>query len=109
MILWWTDFFTSDGEKPNRNRDSEFENDTADKAILMKRWEQGWNVFLDTFTAISPAELERIVYIRGEAHTALEAINRQLAHYSYHIGQIVYATKLLKEGEFKSLSIPKKK
>jgi uncharacterized damage-inducible protein DinB len=109
MISRWTDFFTSDGEKPNRNRDSEFENDTADKAILMKRWEQGWNVFLDTFTAISPAELERIVYIRGEAHTALEAINRQLAHYSYHIGQIVYATKLLKEGEFKSLSIPKKK
>lgn len=109
MISRWTDFFTSDGEKPNRNRDAEFENDITDKDALLKRWEQGWNVFLDTLTAIRPEDLNRTVYIRGEAHTVLEAINRQLAHYSYHSGQIVYAAKLLKKTEWRSLSIPKNK
>jgi len=109
MISRWTDFFTTDGEKPNRNRDSEFENDAPGKELLFKRWEQGWNVFLDTLSSIKPEDLQRTVYIRGEAHTAMEAINRQLAHYSYHVGQIVYLAKLLKEQEWKSLSIPKKK
>lgn len=109
MISRWTDFFTTDGEKPDRNRDSEFENDTADKAMLMKRWEQGWNVFLDTLTAIKPEDLHRTVYIRGEAHSVLEAINRQLAHYSYHVGQIVFVAKLLKKTEWNTLSIPRKK
>jgi uncharacterized damage-inducible protein DinB len=109
MISRWTDFFTSDGEKPNRDRDSEFENDIKDKEMLMKRWEQGWNVFLDTLTSIKPEDLGRTIYIRGEAHTALEAINRQMAHYSYHVGQIVYVAKMLKETEWNSLSIPKKK
>ena len=109
MISRWTDFFTTDGEKPNRNRDGEFENDITDKKILMQRWEEGWKVFLDTLDSIKPEDLNRIIYIRGEAHTAMEAINRQLAHYSYHVGQITYACKLLKDGEWNSLSIPKKK
>ena len=109
MISRWTDFFASDGEKPTRNRDSEFENDINDKELLMKRWEQGWNVFLDTLTAIKPEDLQRTVYIRGEAHTVLEAVNRQMAHYSYHVGQIVYAAKMLKKEEWNTLSIPKKK
>ena len=109
MISRWTDFFTADGEKPNRNRDSEFENDINDKELLMKRWEQGWNVFLDALTAIKPEDLQRTVYIRGEAHTAMEAVNRQMAHYSYHVGQIVYAAKMLKNEEWNTLSIPKKK
>jgi hypothetical protein len=109
MISRWTDFFTTDGEKPNRNRDEEFENDIADKEQLLKRWEQGWNVFLDTLTSIKPEDLLRTIYIRGEAHSAMEAINRQLAHYSYHVGQIVYAAKMLKKNEWNTLSIPKKK
>jgi len=109
MISRWTNFFTTDGEKPDRNRDSEFENDIQDKEVLLKRWEQGWNVFLDTLTSIKPEELSKTVYIRGEAHSVLEAINRQLAHYSYHVGQIVYLAKMLSKNEWKSLSIPKKK
>lgn len=109
MISRWTDFFTTDGEKPNRNRDSEFENDIKSKEVLLKRWEQGWNVFLDTLTSIKPEDIDRKVYIRGEEHTVMEAINRQLAHYSYHVGQIVYVAKMLKESEWNSLSIPKKK
>ncbi len=109
MISRWTDFFTTDGEKPDRNRDSEFENDSNDRALLMKRWEQGWNVFLDTLTSIKPEDLSRTIYIRGEAHTVLEAINRQMAHYSYHVGQIVYLAKMLKRTEWNTLSIPKKK
>ena len=109
MISRWTDFFTTDGEKPNRNRNGEFENDITDKKILMQRWEEGWKVFLDTLASIKPEDLNRIIHIRGEAHTAMEAINRQLAHYSYHVGQITYLCKLLKDTEWNSLSIPKKK
>lgn len=109
MISRWTDFLTSDGEKPNRNRDTEFENDLKDKPLLLKRWEQGWNVFLDTLTSLKPEDLNKTVYIRGEAHLVLEAINRQMAHYSYHVGQIVYAAKLLKKDNWNSLSIPKNK
>ena len=109
MISRWTNFFTTDGEKPDRKRDSEFENDIQDKEQLLKRWEQGWNVFLDTLTTIKPDDLHKTVYIRGEAHSVLEAINRQLAHYSYHVGQIVYVAKMLKKTEWNSLSIPRKK
>ena len=92
-----------------QERDSEFVNDIRDKDLLLKRWEQGWNVFLDTLTSIQPADLHRTVYIRGEAHLVMEALNRQLAHYSYHVGQIVYVAKMLKKTEWTSLSIPKKK
>lgn len=109
MISRWTDFLTADGEKPNRNRDGEFENDITDKQQLLLYWEKGWKVFLDTLHSIKPEDLQRTIYIRGEAHSAMEAINRQLAHYAYHVGQIVYTAKMLKKTEWKSLSIPKKK
>jgi hypothetical protein len=109
MISRWTDFFTSDGEKEWRDRDSEFENDIKTREDLMKVWDKGWDVFLQTLNDIKPEDLSRTIYIRKEAHSVLEAINRQLAHYSYHIGQIVYISKMVHQGEWKSLSIPKKK
>jgi uncharacterized damage-inducible protein DinB len=109
MISRWTDFLTTDGEKPWRKRDDEFENNIADKEELLKLWTQGWKVFLDTLHSLKAEDLERIIYIRNEGHTVMEAINRQLAHYSYHIGQIVYTAKLLKQTEWNSLSIPKNK
>lgn len=109
MISRWTDFLTTDGEKPWRKRDSEFENDITDKEQLLIFWEKGWKVFLDTLHSLSDNDLQRTVYIRNEGHTVMEAMNRQLAHYSYHVGQIVYAAKLLKQSEWNSLSIPKNK
>jgi Protein of unknown function (DUF1572) len=109
MISRWTDFLTTDGEKPDRNRDGEFENDVKDKDALLLYWEKGWKVFLETLTSLSPEDLSKTIYIRKEAHSVLEAINRQLAHYSYHVGQIVYVSKMLKDTEWNSLSIPKKK
>ncbi len=111
MISRWTDFFTSDGEKEWRNRDSEFENDIATRAELMKIWNKGWEVCLKTIDSIKPNDLEKIIYIRNQGHTVVDAINRQLAHYPYHIGQIVYVivyvAKILKNNEWQSLSIPK--
>ena len=109
MISRWTDFLTTDGEKPDRNRDGEFENDITDKQQLLLFWEKGWKVFLDTLHSLKPEDLMHTIYIRKEAHSVMEAVNRQLAHYSYHVGQIVYMAKLLKETEWNSLTIPKKK
>jgi len=109
MISRWTDFLTTDGEKPWRKRDDEFENNITDKEQLLKLWEQGWKVFLDTLASLKAEDLQRIIYIRNEGRTVMEAINRQLAHYPYHVGQIVYAAKLLKQTEWNSLSIPKNK
>lgn len=109
MISRWTDFLTSDGEKEWRNRDSEFEETIATKEELMAIWDKGWNVFFDTLDSLTPNDLETIIYIRNEGHTVIEAINRQLAHYPYHIGQIVFYAKMLKKTEWDSLSIPKNK
>jgi hypothetical protein len=109
MLSRWTDFLTSDGEKPWRKRDEEFENTVNNKEHLLKLWEQGWKVFLDTLTSLKESDLQRIIYIRNEGHTVMEAINRQLAHYPYHVGQIVYAAKLLKQTEWNTLSIAKNK
>jgi hypothetical protein len=109
MISRWTDFFTSDGEKEWRDRDSEFEGEIKNKEELIKIWNKGWDVFLNTLEAMKPEDLTRTIYIRKEPMTALEAINRQMAHYSYHIGQIVYISKMVATREWKSLSIPKKK
>jgi hypothetical protein len=109
MISRWTDFFTSDGEKEWRDRDSEFEGEIKNKEELVRVWNKGWDVFLNTLNAMKPEDLSRTIYIRKEAMTALEAINRQMAHYSYHIGQIVYVSKMVVSHEWKSLSIPKKK
>lgn len=104
----WTDFLASDGEKPDRNRDTEFELEPADtRPALLSRWEEGWTLLLDTVSSLGPADLERTVYVRGEGHSVLEAINRQLTHYAAHVGQIVLLAKHYAGPEWASLSIPK--
>jgi len=106
----FTDFLTSDGEKPDRNRDQEFVVDSdAARADILRVWEQHWALVLDTLQSLRPDDLARTVTIRGEPHSALQAINRQVAHYAYHIGQIVFLAKHWKGAEWKTLSIPKGK
>lgn len=107
MLSRWTHFLTEDGEKPWRNRDAEFENDLQSKDEVMEKWNEGWAVFLDALDSLRPEQLTETIYIRNEGHTVLDAINRQLAHYPYHVGQIVYAAKMLKTGTWNSLSIPR--
>jgi|SRR5678815_4469503 len=109
MLSRWTDFLTTDGEKPTRNRDMEFVIESRDKDELIDYWERGWNAL---FTAVEPLQLddfEKTVSIRGEEHTIVKAINRQLTHYAYHIGQIVFLAKHFRSSEWRSLSIPKNK
>lgn len=107
MLSRWTDFMTSDGEKSWRNRDAEFENDIQDKVQLMNIWEEGWLCLFRALDSIQPEQLFHIIYIRNEEHTVMEAIHRQLTHYPYHVGQIIYAAKWLKKSEWNSLSIPR--
>jgi Protein of unknown function (DUF1572) len=109
MLSRWTDFLTTDGEKEWRNRDSEFEEKNTSKQQLIEIWDKGWNCFFDAINSLKPDQLNTIIYIRNEGHTVLEAINRQLAHYPYHIGQIVFYAKMLKSSDWESLSIPKNK
>jgi len=106
MLSRWTDFLTTDGEKEWRNRDDEFENDITTKDELLQKWNEGWMVFLNTLKALKADDLEKIIYIRNQGHTVMEAINRQLAHYPYHIGQIVFIGKMC-TNRWTSLSIPK--
>jgi len=103
----WKDFLTSDGEKADRNRDTEFELIDDDRASLMKFWDTGWQTLFDAIEPLSLTDFQATVMIRGESHTIVEAINRQLTHYSYHVGQIVLLAKHFKVSEWKSLSIPK--
>ncbi len=107
MVSRWTDFLTSDGEKTWRNREAEFEEGYSDKASMMKAWDQGWKCLFDALASLKPADLERIIYVRNEGQTVLEAVQRQLAHYPHHVGQILYQAKAIRGNEFKSLSIPK--
>ena len=109
MMSRWTDFLTSDGEKEWRNRDDEFDNPYADKETLLQQWEEGWTCLFNTLNSLTPENMTDIIYIRNEGHTVVEAINRQLAHYPYHVGQIVFYAKMLKSGAWDSLSIPKNK
>ena len=109
MLSRWTDFLTADGEKKTRNRDAEFENDLQTKEQVLALWNTGWDCFLRALDSLQPEQLSEIIYIRNEGHTVIEAINRQLAHYPYHIGQIVFYAKQLKNSEWNSLSIPKNK
>jgi len=109
MISRWTDFLTSDGEKPLRERDVEFESFTTSKEDLLEIWNKGWKCFFNAIDSLQPEQLSQIIYIRNEGQTVLDAINRQLAHYPYHIGQIVFYAKMLKKGDWDSLSIPKNK
>src|SRR6266849_8376433 len=105
----WTDFLTSDGEKPDRNRDTEFVDPPATREELLKRWNEGWKEVFDALTPLSDSDLERSVTIRGEPHSVMQAINRQIAHYAYHCGQIVFLAKHLQSKQWKSLSVPRGK
>ena len=107
MLSRWTDFMTTDGEKDWRQRDAEFENDLTTKDEVMQLWDKGWDYFLYSLNSIEPEHLAHIIYVRNEGHTVIEAINRQLAHYPYHIGQIVFSAKQLKHSSWDSLSIPR--
>ena len=109
MLSRWTDFLTSDGEKEWRNRDAEFVDSIKTKEELLAVWNKGWDCFLDALNGLQANQLSQIIYIRNEGHTVIEALNRQLAHYPYHIGQIVFYAKMLKNSEWTSLSIPKNK
>ena len=109
MLSRWTDFLTTDGEKTWRDRDAEFENDIKSKEELLLKWNEGWTCLLNALHLITEEDLDREIFIRSEPHSVLDAINRQLAHYSYHIGQMVYIGKLLRNEEWKTLSIPKGK
>ena len=95
MVSRWSDFLTTDGEKPNRNRDQEFEAERLSKQELMTIWEKGWNALFEALNELSDQDLLKDIYIRGERHTVLDAIERQMAHYAYHIGQIVFIGKQL--------------
>ncbi|MGH7477534.1 MAG: DUF1572 family protein [Longimicrobiales bacterium] len=104
----WTDFLTSDGEKPDRERDREFELEPGtDRATVMGWWEDGWARVFEAIEPLEPGDLLRTITIRGEPHTVLEAIDRQLTHYANHVGQIVYIAKLRRAAEWRSLSIPR--
>jgi len=114
MLSRWTDFLTTDGEKEWRNRDEEFVDDVSTslnmtRENLMKIWNEGWKCLFDTLNTLTENDLEKIVKIRNEEHSVMEAINRQIAHYSSHIGQIIFIAKMLKGEDWESLSIPKNK
>ncbi len=104
----WTEFLVSDGEKPDRQRDSEFIDPPQSREALLHIWEEGWNCVFRALEPLSDADLERTVTIRGEPHSVMQAINRQVAHYAYHCGQIVLLAKHFNSAGWKSLSIPRK-
>jgi hypothetical protein len=103
----WTDFLTTDGEKPDRNRDSEFVAPPATREELMRLWKEGWDLVFNALEPLAESDLTRKITIRREPHSVMQAINRQIAHYSYHCGQIVFLAKHFKTGEWKSLSVPR--
>jgi len=105
----FTDFLTSDGEKPNRDRDAEFEDPPPTREELLALWEEGWGCVFTAIEPLSEEDLQRTITIRGEAHSVMQAINRQVAHYSYHCGQIVLLAKHFKSDRWQSLSIPRRK
>jgi hypothetical protein len=105
----WTDFLTSDGEKPNRCRDTEFENPPQTREAVLAMWEDGWCCLFSAIEPLTDADLARTVTIRGESHSVIQAINRQLAHYPYHCGQIVLLAKHLNHAGWKALTVPRGK
>ncbi len=107
MLSRWTDFLTTDGEKEWRNRDSEFEADIPNREVLIAKWEEGWACLFNALNSVNETNFNTVIYIRNNGHTITEAINRQLAHYAYHIGQIVFIGKMVKGATWVSLSIPK--
>src|SRR3984957_20138894 len=109
MLSRWTDLLTSDGEKAGRDRDAEFSDPPATRQALLELWEDGWHCVLATMESLSDADLGRTITIRGEAHSVMQAINRQVAHYSYHCGQIVFLAKHFCSDRWQTLSIPRGK
>lgn len=107
MLSRFTDFLTTDGEKPNRNRDAEFEGEYNTKEQLLAEWNIGWETLFQTLSELKEEDILKTVFIRGEPHSVMEAIQRQISHYSYHIGQIVYLGKIIKNSDWKTLSIPR--
>lgn len=109
MLSRWTDFLTSDGEKEWRKRDEEFENDSLSKSELLLLWEEGWLCLFNALASLQESDLQEKVFIRNEVMTVTDAITRQLCHYAYHVGQIVYLAKIIKGDSWENQSIPKKK
>lgn len=109
MLSRWTNFLTEDGEKPWRNRDEEFVNTFTTKQEVIDFWEKGWKCFFDALEQITDDNVYATIYIRGEAHSVIDAVFRQLAHYPYHIGQIIYIAKMMKNDDWKTLSIARNK
>jgi hypothetical protein len=107
MLSRWTDFLEADGEKEWRKRDQEFDNDIPNREVLITQWDAGWKCLMDALNNLTEADLEREIFIRNMGHTVIEAINRQLTHYSYHVGQIVFIGKWVQKENWDSLSIPK--
>jgi len=106
MLSRWTDFLSTDGEKAWRDRDSEFEHVLNSRDEIMQKWNEGWRVCLESIQSLKEEDLDRIVYIRNQGHTVMEAINRQLAHYPYHVGQLIFIAKMIAPS-WQSLTIPK--
>lgn len=107
MLSRWTNFLTEDGEKGWRDREAEFDPDIKTKAEMLEKWEEGWARLFQALEQVDPENLEQLIYIRNQGHTVMEALNRQLVHYAYHVGQIVLIGKMLKGAEWESLSIPR--
>jgi len=107
MMSRWTEFLTTDGEKDWRDREAEFDNDIPDKEDLLLKWNEAWDCLFKAIKPLNPEDLDKVIYIRNMGHTVTEAINRQLAHYPYHIGQIVFLSKMLCQDSWQSLSIPR--
>jgi len=109
LLSRWTDFLTTDGEKPNRDRDSEFVLDGDTKESIREYWERGWACLFKATESLQPEDLEKTILIRNEPHTVIQAINRQMTHYAYHVGQIVFLAKHFRSAEWKSLSVPRRR
>ena len=109
LLSRWTDFLTTDGEKESRDRDGEFEMDKIERSQLMQMWERSWQCLFSSLEALTPDDLGKIVTIRSEPHSVLEAIHRTMAHISSHVGQIVFIAKMFKSGQWQTLTIAKRK
>lgn len=109
MVSRWTDFLTTDGEKPGRDRDAEFVEPPQTRAELLAMWDPAWKVVFDSIAPLTEEDMSRTIRIRGEAHSVMQAINRQVAHYAYHIGQIIFLAKHLASDRWNSLSVPRGK
>lgn len=105
----FTDFLTTDGEKPDRNRDAEFELAHATRASIVEDWERGWSVLFAALDALGAADLDRDVFIRGERHSVVQALNRQMTHHAYHVGQVVFLAKHFRSSDWRTLSIPRRR